>query len=90
MRPGSSWFRALLAFLFRTLFGAAAGVALGVAWWIIWLTVEKKSVTEALQGNVEDALATLEGLAALGTLVGTAVGLLYGFMMLVSTPPTEK
>jgi hypothetical protein len=59
----------------------AIGAVLGVLLWIVWLIVDGHGIIKGL-GEVEDGLSYLEGLIALGVLVGGGVGLLHGFVVM--------
>ncbi len=57
--------------------GILIGVTIGGLFWWVWLAQIGKSISEAVRGEVDDGIGTLQGMTALGGLVGCAVGLLY-------------
>ena len=61
----------------RALSGLAIGELIAVLFWVTWILGNGNSVVDAIQGQVEDGIGTLEGLVALGALVGGPVGLLW-------------
>ena len=64
----------------RAVIGIVTGLVIAIAYWTVWLIWNGHSVTDAIQGRVEDALGTLQGIAALGTMIGAAVGLASAFV----------
>jgi hypothetical protein len=66
------------AIAIRLVVGVVAGVFLGAAFWVVHLLWEGKSLVEAAQGRVEDAIGLLQGLTTLGGLVGLVVGFFVG------------
>src|SRR5947209_7612522 len=62
----------------RLAVGVVAGAGLGAAFWAALLVWDGKSLAEAVQGRVEDAIGGLQGLTTLGALVGLAVGFAAG------------
>jgi hypothetical protein len=79
--------RRVIAVILFTFLGLLIGVALAVLLWWHWLAARDKSVWQGLSGRVEDGLGSLQGLTALGILVGGPVGLVYG---LIKTPPVAS
>jgi hypothetical protein len=77
----SSQHRTARCFL-ATLGWSAAGIVLGgLIGTLIWcghFLAEGQSLGKAIMGEVEDALGALQGLLALGGLIGGGVGLLNG------------
>jgi hypothetical protein len=75
-------FRKVAHVLIRSVAGILIG-ATGVSLlWIGWLFSHGKSVGEAMNGEVEDAIGLLQGLLALATFVGAPVGFLWGIATL--------
>ena len=62
----------------RVALGLLVGLTLGAVFWAAVLTLQGHNVAEALRGQVEDALGSLEALVALGGLCGAGVGLCGG------------
>jgi hypothetical protein len=75
--------------LFRSVLGILIGATIASLIWIGYLSAIGKSVGEAIRGEVEDAVGTLEGLLALGIVVGTLVGLVWGLGSLPRANSTE-
>jgi hypothetical protein len=63
-------------------------VAIGAFYWWIGLTLGGHTLAQALGGQVEDAMDTLEAVTLLASLVGAFTGLVYAFGAITS--PTEK
>src|SRR5262249_12958432 len=82
-RPGKrpmqdrSLTRRCLLSLVRLAFCTGIGAAAGAIYWCLWLASEGKTLEQAVSGQVEDGLTTLQALACLGGGVGVVVGLLY-------------
>jgi hypothetical protein len=59
--------------------GIFVGVVFGTLFWWIDLTISGKRIEEALRGQVEDAISTLQAMILLGCLVGGPIGLVWGW-----------
>ena len=70
--------RGVLRLFTRTALGVVIGLAVAAAYWSAIMIRGGHGILEALRGQVEDGLGTLQGLAALGVLVGAGVGLASG------------
>jgi hypothetical protein len=57
------------------------GAILGALIWTLFMVLQGK-LSDAIAGQVEDGIGQLEGLMALGIMVGCPVGLLYGITRL--------
>ena len=64
----------------RLAVGVATGLAVAAGYWGADLAWQGHSFAAAARGEVEDALGTLQGLAALGVLCGAGVWLLSGLL----------
>lgn len=60
----------------------AIGEILAGLCWGLYLAFNGHGVVEALRGEVEDSLGTLEALLAIGVLCGGVVGVVSGFVAL--------
>jgi hypothetical protein len=58
--------------------GMVLGGLIGTLFWCGYLVLSGQSISKALGGDVEDAWGVLQGLLALGVLIGGGVGLLNG------------
>jgi hypothetical protein len=78
----NSHLRSLMIVMAWLAFGLGIGVVVsGTIWWV-HLGRIGKSLGNALSGEVEDAISTLEGLLLLGCLIGGIVGLIYGLAVI--------
>jgi hypothetical protein len=62
--------------------GIVVGLLIAMSYWAAHLACRGASLTEALRGQVEDALGVLQALLALGGLCGSAIGLCAGLRAL--------
>jgi hypothetical protein len=62
----------------RVALGVLIGAIIASLIWFGWLSADGKTVGEAMRGKVEDAIGMLEGILAIGILIGALVGLLRG------------
>ena len=66
--------------LIKVLFFIAIGGAIGTVHWGLWLVSEGHTFEQGITGQVDDGMATLQGLLALGSMVGGLVGLPFAFL----------
>ncbi len=64
--------------LVRIALGILIGMTIASLIWIGYLWGNGKGVGQAMRGQVEDGIAKLEGLLALGMIIGIPVGLFWG------------
>ena len=81
--------RGVLLVAGRLALGLVIGVTLGAGYWTAQMLREGHNLSEALQGQVEDALGGLEGLVALGGMCGAGVGLCSGLAVLLLRRPDQ-
>ena len=75
-------FRKLSHVLIRVV-GAVVIGAIGVSLlWVSWLSSHDKTIGEAMRGEVEDGIRTLQGLLALAVFVGVPVGVVWSYVTL--------
>lgn len=82
--------RGLLKFVCRLGSGLAIGVTLGAAIWAVTMVAQGHTLPSAVRGEVEDGLGLLQGLAALGGLCGSVVGMGWGLVRLVNGETTRR
>jgi hypothetical protein len=70
----------------RVALGLLIGLIIGLLGWVADVRARGHDIDEALRGRVEDGLNSFLGLAALGALCGTGVGLLWGLVVLAKDP----
>ena len=75
-------FRTVTHVLLRIALGILIGATIASLIWFGWLSATGKSVGEAIRGEVEDAIGILEGVLALGIVIGASVGLIWGLASL--------
>jgi hypothetical protein len=80
----------VLVLVGRLALGIAVGAVLAAALWAAIMTGNGHSVTDALNGQIEDAIGKLEGLVALGTLCGAGIGLFSGLFALGRADSSSK
>src|SRR5262249_39485910 len=71
---GCGMARGVLRVACRLALGLAAGLALGAGYWAADLAWRGDSIASAIQGQVDDGVGLVMGLAALGGLCGAGVG----------------
>jgi hypothetical protein len=80
--PGlTSRVRTWLVIFSRQGFGHIVGLSTGLLIWWAHVCLKGATVAAALRGDVEDALAALQGLLVLGFWLGGVVGLLHGIVV---------
>ena len=82
LTPSTASWEGVLARIFLDM---AIGVAFGAAFWTLY-HISQGNLSQAIKGNVEDAISTLQGLVYLGALVGAGIGLLHGLAMKFQDP----
>jgi hypothetical protein len=71
--------------LLRIALGVFSGATIASLIWFGCLSAAGKNVGEAMRGEIEDAIGLLEGIVALGIVIGASVGCLWGLAGLPHT-----
>jgi hypothetical protein len=64
----------------RVMAGVLVGLLIGIGIWVDWLWGAGHTISESFEGQVEDGLGKLQGLACLGALIGIGVGFVAGLI----------
>jgi hypothetical protein len=80
-----NWWRRLVGATLRVLLGVGIGVTLGALFWLALLLHQRNGIWLALQGEAAYGTETLIAFVAIGVLVGTGIGLIWGLSWIAET-----
>ncbi len=80
-----TWRRRLVGATLRVLSGVGIGVMLGALFWFVAILLHPNGVVLALQGQAEYGTEHLIAFVAIGVLVGTGIGLIWGLSWIAET-----